>query len=100
MVGRLKNTLKAELEALKAGQPMPADGDTPKVSCISISLVDADTDFCSRPHPRRLLLLASARARKTAPRPTVMLRAAQRSAVVPRRLLSLSLWLPRMRRRQ
>ncbi|KAL1609717.1 hypothetical protein SLS59_001226 [Nothophoma quercina] len=32
MVGRLKNTLKAELEALKAGQPMPADGDTPKAT--------------------------------------------------------------------
>jgi hypothetical protein len=39
MVGRLKNTLRAELEALKAGQPMPADSGTPKVSAaISLSL--------------------------------------------------------------
>ena len=28
MVGRLKTTLKAELEALKSGQPMPAPTDT------------------------------------------------------------------------
>ncbi|KAF3050929.1 hypothetical protein E8E11_008198 [Didymella keratinophila] len=34
MVGRLKNTLAAELEALKAGTPMPTanSGDTPKTT--------------------------------------------------------------------